>query len=80
MGQGQQNLIDGIFYLFLALWAICCLYIITGWYPTKSAKDAAIKLCILTVGFPLVYIGIERTIHNWEFIMSINIIGMFTWW
>lgn len=77
---GKQDLINGIYYLFIMIWAICCLSIIFGWYPTKSAKDAGKLLGILTIGAPLAYICIERTIRNWEFIMSINIIGMFTWW
>lgn len=71
----EENLITGIRYLFLALWAICCSFIMTGRYPTKSTKEAATLLGIITGGLFIAYISIELTIHNWEFILSINIIS-----
>lgn len=70
----EENLITGIRYLFLALWAICFSFIMTGLYPTKSAKDAAKLIGIITGGLFITYISIELTINNWKFNLSISAI------
>lgn len=73
----EENLITGIRYLFLALWAICFSFIMTGQYPTKSAKDAATLIAIITGGLFIAYISIELAISNWKFNLSTSV--LFHW-